>query len=125
MKLCSYGIINSFYDVLDCNLYFLYNIDGNIASTKGTELYQQQKQKHDLQKEVLSTLFNYHGHSEEPPERIVKDLNKKSRYEHVVFEPPKDFPEEIEFGMDFSRPENIDGTSCYSGKMDSYFFLSS
>ncbi|RZB63536.1 hypothetical protein D0Y65_040224, partial [Glycine soja] len=77
-------------------------------STKGTELYQQQKQKHDLQKEVLSTLFNYHGHSEEPPERIVKDLNKKSRYEHVVFEPPKDFPEEIEFGMDFSRPENID-----------------
>ncbi|RDX83885.1 putative nuclear RNA export factor SDE5, partial [Mucuna pruriens] len=83
--------------------------DGNIASTKGTELHQQQKQKHDLQKEVLSTLFNYHGHSEEAPKRIVKDLNKKSQYGHVVFEPPKDFPEEFNLiDTDFSRQEIID-----------------
>ncbi|TKY71689.1 hypothetical protein E2542_SST00421 [Spatholobus suberectus] len=82
--------------------------DGNIASTKEMELHQQQKQKHDLQKEVLSTLFNYHGHSEEAPRRIVKDLNKKSRYGHVVFEPPKEFPEEFNIDMDFSQQENID-----------------
>ncbi|KAK7412335.1 hypothetical protein VNO78_03789 [Psophocarpus tetragonolobus] len=83
--------------------------DGNISSTKGTELHQHQKQKHDLQKEVLSTLFHYHGHSEEvPPQRIVRDFNKKSRYGHVVFEPPKDSPEEFNFDMDFSRPEDID-----------------
>lgn len=102
-------------------IYFLYNSDGNIASTKEAEF--QQKQKHNLQKAVLSTLFNYQGHSEEAPKRIVKDFNKKSRYGHVVFEPPKDFPEEFDFDMDFSRQENIDGTSFYSGLMDSYFFL--
>ncbi|KAG4977877.1 hypothetical protein AAZX31_13G223400 [Glycine max] len=80
--------------------------DGNIASTKEAEF--QQKQKHNLQKAVLSTLFNYQGHSEEAPKRTVKDFNKKSRYGHVVFEPPKDFPEEFDFDMDFSRQENID-----------------
>ncbi|TKY59414.1 hypothetical protein E2542_SST16503 [Spatholobus suberectus] len=83
--------------------------DGNIASsTKGMELHEQQRQKHDLQKEVLPTLFNYHGHCEEAPRRTVKDLKKKSRYGHVVFEPPKDFPEEFNVDMDFSRRENID-----------------
>lgn len=81
---------------------------GNITSTKGTELCQQQKQKHDFQKEVLSALFNYHGHSEEAPKTIVKDLNKKSRYGHVVFEPPKEFEEESNIDMDFSRLDNID-----------------
>jgi len=101
--------------------------DRNIPPTKGTELHQQQKQKqkHDLQKEVLSSLFNYQGHSdvEEAPKRIVKDVNMKSRFGHVVFEPPKDSPEEFNIDMDFSQPEDIDGTSCYSGKMYSYFLL--
>ncbi|ESW20169.1 hypothetical protein PHAVU_006G186500 [Phaseolus vulgaris] len=86
--------------------------DRNIATTKGTELHQQQKQKqrYDLQKEVLSSLFDYQGHSEveEAPKRIVKDLNMKSRFGRVVFEPPKDSPEELNIDMDFSRPENID-----------------
>ncbi|WVY95030.1 hypothetical protein V8G54_034118 [Vigna mungo] len=81
----------------------------SIGSTKGTELHQQQKQN-DLQKEVLSSLFNYQGHSEveEAPKRIVKDLNMKSKFGRVVFEPPKDFLEEFDVDMDFSRPENID-----------------
>jgi len=97
----------------------------SIGSIKGTELHQQQKQKHDLQKEVLSSLFNYQGHSEveKAPKRIVKDLNMKSRFGRVVFEPPKDFPEELNIDMVFPRPGNIDGTSCYSGKMDSYFVV--
>ncbi|KAK7331926.1 hypothetical protein VNO80_28671 [Phaseolus coccineus] len=88
--------------------------DRNIATTKGTDLHQQQKQKqkqrHDLQKEVLSSLFDYQGHSEveEAPKRIVKDLNMKSRFGRVVFEPPKDSPEELDIDMDFSQPENID-----------------
>ncbi|CAJ1961660.1 unnamed protein product [Sphenostylis stenocarpa] len=83
--------------------------DGNIAPTKGTELAQQHKQKHDLQKEVLSSLFSYHGHSEEEaPKRIVKDLNMKSRFRHVVFEPPKDSPEELNIDMDFSQPKDVD-----------------
>lgn len=96
----------------------------SIGSTKGTELHQQQKQN-DLQKEVLSSLFNYQGHSEveEAPKRIVKDLNMKSKFGRVVFEPPKDFLEELDVDMDFSRPENIDGTSCYYGKRDSYFIV--
>nr|KYP62930.1 hypothetical protein KK1_017490 [Cajanus cajan] len=85
--------------------------DGNIASIRGTELHPQQKQKHDLQKEVLSSLFNYQGHSEEAPKRIVKDLSKKSQHGHVVFEPPKESPEEFKIDidlMDLSRLENID-----------------
>ncbi|QCD76748.1 hypothetical protein DEO72_LG1g369 [Vigna unguiculata] len=82
----------------------------SIGSIKGTELHQQQKQKHDLQKEVLSSLFNYQGHSEveKAPKRIVKDLNMKSRFGRVVFEPPKDFPEELNIDMVFPRPGNID-----------------
>lgn len=100
--------------------------DRNIATTKGTELHQQQKQKqrYDLQKEVLSSLFDYQGHSEveEAPKRIVKDLNMKSRFGRVVFEPPKDSPEELNIDMDFSRPENIDGTSCYLEKWIPIFF---
>ncbi|KAL2341905.1 hypothetical protein Fmac_009845 [Flemingia macrophylla] len=78
--------------------------DGNIASTKATELHQQQK-------EVLSSLFNYQGHSEEAPKRILKDLNRKPHYGHVVFEPPKESPEEFKIDMDLmdlSRQENID-----------------
>ncbi|KAK7327896.1 hypothetical protein VNO77_21989 [Canavalia gladiata] len=82
--------------------------DGNIVSTKGMELHLQQKEKHDLQKEVLSTLFHYRAHSEEAPKRIVKDLNKNSRYGHVVFEPPKDYMEEYNIDMDFTQLENID-----------------
>ncbi|XP_027333997.1 putative nuclear RNA export factor SDE5 isoform X2 [Abrus precatorius] len=82
--------------------------DGNIVSTKGMELHKQQKGKHDLQKEVLSSLFNYHGHPEKAPKRIVKDLKKNSRYGHVVFEPPKEYNEECKIDMNFSRLENID-----------------
>jgi len=111
---------------LGLNLFSLGCRDRNIATTKGTELHQQQKQKqrYDLQKEVLSSLFDYQGHSEveEAPKRIVKDLNMKSRFGRVVFEPPKDSPEELNIDMDFSRPENIDGTSCYLEKWIPIFF---
>ncbi|KAK7302774.1 hypothetical protein RJT34_13670 [Clitoria ternatea] len=81
--------------------------DGNIVSTKRMELHQQQKEKQDLQTEVLSSLFNYRRHSEEAPKRIVKDLNKNSRYGHVVFEPPKGM-EEYNVDMDFSRLQDVD-----------------
>ncbi|KAJ1381901.1 HscB, C-terminal domain superfamily [Sesbania bispinosa] len=86
--------------------------NGNIVSIKGVDLHQQQKDRHDLQKEVLSTLFNYRQHSEESPRRTVKDLNlnlnNNSRYGHVVFEPPKDSMEEYDIDMNFSRRENVD-----------------
>ncbi|XP_004485769.1 putative nuclear RNA export factor SDE5 isoform X2 [Cicer arietinum] len=82
--------------------------NGNIYSIKEVELHQRQKERHDIQKEVLSNLFSYPEHFEEPPKRIVRGLNKNSPYGvgHVVFEPPKDSPEEYKIDMDFGRRAN-------------------
>lgn len=83
----------------------------------------QQKGTHDLQKEVLSSLFNYHEYSEEPPRRIVNHVNTNSRYGHVVTEPPEDSMKEYKIDMDFSR--NVEGTSIhFPGKSDSQSWLS-
>lgn len=95
------------------------------------ELHQKQKNRDDLQKEVLSALFNTRERSEESPRRTVKDVNKNSRY-RLVFEPPTDSMEEYKIDMNFSKRENVDGTflnlilnlcyPCFSGKLDSQLF---
>lgn len=73
------------------------------------ESHQKQKDRDELQKEILSSLFNGYEHCEEAPTKTVKDVNKSSRYGHAVFEPPKD--EDYKIDMNFSRRDNIDGTS--------------
>ncbi|XP_061375578.1 putative nuclear RNA export factor SDE5 isoform X2 [Gastrolobium bilobum] len=82
--------------------------DQSIVSIKEVESHKQQKERVDLQKEVLSTLFSYREHSEESPSRIVKGVKKNSRYGHVVYEPPKDSMEEYKIDMNFSLQENVD-----------------
>ncbi|MCI25393.1 hypothetical protein A2U01_0046584, partial [Trifolium medium] len=94
-----------------CFLFFPYR-NGDILSVKEVELHQQQKERHDVQKEVWSNLFSYREYVEKPPKRFVRDLNlnKNSPYGvgHVVFEPPNDSTEEYKIDMDFRRRENED-----------------
>ncbi|XP_045813155.1 putative nuclear RNA export factor SDE5 [Trifolium pratense] len=86
--------------------------NGDILSVKEVELHQQQKERHDVQKEVWSNLFSYREYVENPPKRFVRDLtlNKNSPYGvgHVVFKPPNDSTEEYKIDMDFRRRENED-----------------
>jgi hypothetical protein len=97
-----------------CFLFFPYR-NGNILSVKEAELHQQQKERHNIQKEVWSNLFSYREYVEKPPKRFVRDLNlnKNSPYGvgHVVFKPPDDSTEEYKIDMDFRRRGNEDGTS--------------
>ncbi|XP_019426188.1 PREDICTED: putative nuclear RNA export factor SDE5 isoform X2 [Lupinus angustifolius] len=81
--------------------------DGNTDSNKGVELHQKQKQRDDLQKEVMTALFNSRDPLEESPKRIVKDVNKNSRY-GIVFEPPADSMDEYKIDMNFSQQQNVD-----------------
>ncbi|MED6130661.1 hypothetical protein PIB30_002775 [Stylosanthes scabra] len=75
--------------------------DRTVASNKGVESHQ--KQKHELQKEILSAIFNGYERCEESPKKTSKDVNNNSsRCGHVVFQPPEDTMEEYKIDMDFS-----------------------
>ncbi|KAJ7962561.1 putative Smr domain-containing protein [Quillaja saponaria] len=50
----------------------------------------QQKERDDLQKEVLATLFNVDKRPEELPRRKLKDVQRHAASGQVVFEPPRD-----------------------------------
>jgi hypothetical protein len=67
-----------------CFLFFPYR-NGNILSVKEAELHQQQKERHNIQKEVWSNLFSYREYVEKPPKRFVRDLNLNKNSRNMDF----------------------------------------
>ncbi|KAF7803464.1 putative nuclear RNA export factor SDE5 isoform X2 [Senna tora] len=78
------------------------------VSNKGVDLRWQRKERDDLQKELLASLFHVPQHFDESPKRIVKDVKNLSPYRQVVNEPPpEDSPGEFETDISYSQLENI------------------
>ena len=89
------------------------------------ELHGQQKNRDEVQKEVLAALFNASERSEEYPRRIVKDRSKCLPSWQVVGEPPEELMEEYQTEINYSQRENTDGTalSCLWGDQFSIFMV--
>ncbi|KAK4271543.1 hypothetical protein QN277_020225 [Acacia crassicarpa] len=85
------------------------NVDYLGTTNKGVNLHCQSNGIEKLQKELWTSLFQVREHSEESPEKIMKDVNKFTPYRRkVVSEPPEDSPEEFEVDINFSQQEDID-----------------
>ncbi|KAI4296724.1 hypothetical protein L6164_036658 [Bauhinia variegata] len=74
---------------------------------KGAELHGQERERANLQKEVLTALFTAHESSEESPRRTARDVNKFSSYGQVICEPLEDSREDFKYTVKFSELEKI------------------
>lgn len=93
------------------NGHFRSSRNGNLASSKKVlELTNLEKTRSDLQKEVLTALFNASEEpEEESPRRIVPRRKQFGAYGQLVSEPFKDVDAEREKRVEYNDQIDLDG----------------
>ena len=93
------------------NVHFRSSWNGNLASSKKVlELTNLEKTRSDLQKEVLTALYNASEEpEEESPRRTVPRRKQFGAYGQLVSEPFKDVDAEREKPVEYNDQIDLDG----------------
>lgn len=85
---------------------------GDRVSNRRVELSPKQKERNDLEREVLAALFNADERTDELPRRRVKEVTR-SRFTRIVVEPTIDSIVEFEKTAVCSQQHNKNGMHLF------------